>query len=274
MQELKNELVVKEVEFNGANLLACKRESDGKVFVALRKMCEELGLDPSGQRKRIHRDETLEEGLTEVKMSSVENNIEKQREIQVLDIDYLPLWLTGIKVNQCRAEIRPYLKTFKLKAKDVLAKAFIKKDTYEVMVEEYNQMSDYDKAIVFFTTLKEKDEKDKILKIQEPKVVAYDQLMNGKNNIDMLNFSKALNIKGLGRNKLFKYLRNKEILMTAENRKNCPYEKYKQYFDSIEMVDDKGHIGSKTLIKPDGQDYILKLLKEDGYIVSTDLAVK
>ena len=52
-------------------------------------------------------------------------SIRGNQETNLLELDYLPLWLTGIKANQCREEIRPYLKEFKLKAKDVLAAAFL-----------------------------------------------------------------------------------------------------------------------------------------------------
>lgn len=119
------DLIVKEVNFNGAILVGILKE--GKIYTPLKKFCEFLGIDFSSQLQRIKRDETLRLGLTMVKITTVENGIEKEREVTVLEISFLPLWLTGIKSQQCREEIRENLIEFKLKAKDVLSDAFFGK---------------------------------------------------------------------------------------------------------------------------------------------------
>ena len=51
---------------------------------------------------------------------------EAEQETFLLDIN-LPFWLTEIKVNQCKEEVREFLLDFKLKAKDILTNAFIGK---------------------------------------------------------------------------------------------------------------------------------------------------
>ena len=120
-----NDLIIKEVSFNGANLVGILKE--GKIYTPLKKFCEFLGVDFSSQLKRIKRDEVLGLGSTMVKMTTVENGVEKEREVTVLEISFLPLWLTGIKSQQCREEIRQNLLSFKLEAKEVLASAFFGK---------------------------------------------------------------------------------------------------------------------------------------------------
>lgn len=230
---MKEELVVKEVEFNGANLLACQRE-DGKVFVVLKRFCDELGIDSNAQSQRIRRDEVLSEGACKINVPSDGG----YQATMMLDLDYLSLWLTGVKINQCREEIRPYLKEFKLKAKDVLAKAFIKQTVVDQLLLE-----------------------DLTIKASK-----FDILMNANDDTDMLKFSHILNEKGLGRNKLFAYLRSKNVLMSKSNRKNVPYEKYKKYFNVIEETSPKGHITYQTLVTPTGQNFILDMLIEDGKI--------
>lgn len=124
------DLTVKEVNFNGAILVGILKE--GKVYTPLKKFCEFLGIDFSSQLQRIKRDEALRIGLTMVKITTVENGVEKEREVTVLEIYFLPLWLTGIKSQQCREEIRESLIEFKLKAKDVLADAFFGKREKEI----------------------------------------------------------------------------------------------------------------------------------------------
>ena len=129
-KELIPDLVIKEVNFNGATLVGILK--DGKVYTPLKKFCEFLGVDFNGQYQRIKRDETLSKGLTMCKIHMVENGVEKEREVTVLEIYFLPLWLTGIKSRQCREEIRENLIEFKLKAKDVLADAFFGKRKDEI----------------------------------------------------------------------------------------------------------------------------------------------
>lgn len=116
------EIMKKEVEFNGVKLTGIKTQ-EGKIYIIVKTFCEMLGVFWNSQLKRINRDETLREGV--VKMTIPSNGGEQ--EMNLLELDFLPMWLTGIKSNQCKEEIRPYLKEFKLKAKDVLADAFFGK---------------------------------------------------------------------------------------------------------------------------------------------------
>ena len=172
-----NDLIVKEVDFNGANLVGILKE--GKIYTPLKKFCEFLGVDYHGQRQRIRRDEVLNLGLTECKIHSLENGVEKEREILTLEINFLPLWLTGIKSQQCREEIRQNLLSFKLEAKEVLASAFLGKRALEVkegirkdwMIERMRE--DLDKAEEIETKIY-KEIADNLLPIYERLGVAID----------------------------------------------------------------------------------------------------
>lgn len=116
------EIVKKEVEFNGANLTGIKTQ-DGKIYVSLKNICEILGVDYSSQLKRIKRDEFLNDGVVIMTMPTNGGN----QDANLLKLDFLSMWLTGIKADRCKEEIRPYLKEFKLKAKDILSEAFFGK---------------------------------------------------------------------------------------------------------------------------------------------------
>lgn len=120
------ELIVKHVNFETIEMIACKTNYDNKIFVGIRSICDGLGIDYSGQMQRINRDDILPEGVCKIHTPS---NGGKQ-EVNMLDIDYLPFFLIGIKSSMCKKEIRPKLKEFKLKAKDILAQAFIKNKSY------------------------------------------------------------------------------------------------------------------------------------------------
>lgn len=129
------ELVRKEVEFHNSKLVGIQK--DGKIYTPLKQFCDVLGVDYSSQLKRIKRDETLECGMDKIPHLTSGG----EQEIAIIDISFLPLWLTGIKTNQCkREEAREFLLDFKLKAKDVLAEAFMGKP----MIQEEPKQLEFD----------------------------------------------------------------------------------------------------------------------------------
>ncbi len=115
-------IIVKEVNFQNVGMIACKTE-DGKIRVGIRSICDGLGIDYLGQVQRINRDDILPKGVCKIHMPT-SGGIQ---EVNMLDIEYLPFFLTGIKSSMVRPEIAPKIVEFKLKAKDVLAEAFLSK---------------------------------------------------------------------------------------------------------------------------------------------------
>lgn len=97
-----------------------------------------------------------------------------------------------------------------------------------------------------------------ILLKMKPKIEAYDAFMKGVNSIDMGEVAKML---GVGRNTLFKSLRNKKILLST----NIPYQQYMKYFEVITVpvvVGDQVYNKSITKVKPEGVEFIKKILEE------------
>lgn len=117
-----NNLIVKQVNYESISMTACKAMDD-KVFVGIKSISQSLGIDYSSQLKRIDRDDLLPEGM--IKMTIPTSSGEQ--EVNMLDIEYLPFFLTWIKSSMVRPEIAPKIVEFKLKTKDALAEAFIKK---------------------------------------------------------------------------------------------------------------------------------------------------
>ncbi len=101
----------------------------------------------------------------------------------------------------------------------------------------------------------------KQLEEQKPKVEFFDQVTDSKDAIDMAACAKTLNM-GIGRNRLFEFLRTKCIL----DRHNLPYQRYVDlgYFRTIEQKymkpDGTNCINIKTIVYQKGMDYIRKLL--------------
>lgn len=98
----------------------------------------------------------------------------------------------------------------------------------------------------------------------KPKAEFFDAVTDSKDAIPMADVAKVLDM-GIGRNKLFEFLRNNKILM-ADNK---PYQKYVDagYFRVIEQKYDKGYgeagINIKTLVFQKGVDYIRRRLSEE-----------
>lgn len=119
-------IVLKNVEFDGALLRAAQVENI--VWVGVRWVCLGLGLS-RGQINRqidnIQKDEILSRGCTKFDAGSFDEN----NETLALQLDYLPAWLFKIsitpKMKADYPELVEKLIRYQLKAKDVLAQAFL-----------------------------------------------------------------------------------------------------------------------------------------------------
>ena len=85
-------------------------EKDGVAYVAMKPICENIGLDWEAQRQRISRDEVLNSTACMIKAVATDG---KNRELLCLPIHYLNGWLFGVDTNRVKAEIRETLITYK-----------------------------------------------------------------------------------------------------------------------------------------------------------------
>lgn len=101
-------------------------------------------------------------------------------------------------------------------------------------------------------------------RLMQPKAEFFDAVTDSKTAIPLGDVAKILDM-GIGRNKLFEFLRQKNIL-TYDNR---PYQKYIDagYFRVIEQkyeVNGEVRINIKTLVFQKGIDWIRKQLLKEG----------
>jgi len=98
----------------------------------------------------------------------------------------------------------------------------------------------------------------------EPKGEFFDTVTQSSDTISIGEVAQVLNM-GMGRNKLFAFLRKKEIL----KRDNTPYQKYidQGFFEIVEERYDKAAGDSgiylKTVVRQKGLDYIRRRIKEE-----------
>ena len=163
---------------------------------------------------------------------------------------------------------KPIAKQFKKKVKEIL-KSIRKHGMYAT--DEL--LDNPDLLIQIATKLKEErelnkrlqeenEEKNKLIEKQKPKAEFYDEIIDSTTVIGMKEVADILNVKGYGRNNLFKFLREQGIL----NRKNEPYRIFidKGLFEIKEskyIVDNEVRIKPTTYVTQKGLDYIRKMLK-------------
>ena len=97
----------------------------------------------------------------------------------------------------------------------------------------------------------------------KPIVDIVDTFINTDGSINIETFSKLLGIPKMGRNNMFKWLREKKILQGN----NKPYQSYMKYFKIVPKVNRyTGNTDFITLVNYNGIVYLYRKLKEDGRI--------
>ena len=141
-------LAIKDVEFNGATLRAAQ-DTENIIWVGVAWVCQGLGLTKGqmqNERKKIQTDEVLSQGERNFVLPTEGGN----QESLCIKLDFLPLWLAKIHITPKMKRENPQLVEnlieYQLKAKDVLAEAFlynnIIKEETNPSVLEYEQKID------------------------------------------------------------------------------------------------------------------------------------
>ena len=137
-----NELEVKRVPFMGTDLMAAKDES-GTIWAGVSYICTGLGLNKAqkdNQIEKIRKDSVLLKGCRKFPAGVFDpNNI-----TYAVELDFVPLWLAKINITPAMQaetpELAERLEAYQLKAKDVLAAAFLPK---KARGGEAKPMTDY-----------------------------------------------------------------------------------------------------------------------------------
>ena len=109
----------KTVEFYQDQVTAV-RLANGEVYIPLRPIVEDLGLDWASQTRRINRDPVL----AEVKGVVVTTTPGGPQEMLALPLDYLSGFLFGVNANRVKEEIRERVIRYQKECYKVLAEAF------------------------------------------------------------------------------------------------------------------------------------------------------
>ena len=168
--------------------------------------------------------------------------------------DYFKIKAENIVMEKTLQETRIGLIDSK---KFLLGSMFLEQDEIKKM-ELFNQVEKINNQIkdIEVTLAKE----NLMEQVQDSLAIA-ERFKNSGNLYDVGDFSKILDIKGFGRNKLFEWMRENKMLM----QNNKPYSSHMEYFKIVPIENNK-FATSKTLIKSQGISYIVKKLIKDGKI--------
>ena len=124
------------VDFHGQSLVAVL--IDGQPYVAMKPICENIGLQWGSQYNRIQRNPVMSEGIFIMKTPSEGGD----QETLCLPLDMLNGWLFGVDVNRVREEIKPRLIQYQKECFGVLFRHFMPQPTER---RPHNPAIDYDR---------------------------------------------------------------------------------------------------------------------------------
>jgi hypothetical protein len=103
------------------------RVADGTIYVPIRPICDHLGVNWSGQYKRIQRDPILSDVVSGVVVTPtpLDNKFANPQEMLCLPLQFLNGWLFSINANRVKKEeVRERLLRYQKRVYDVLYEAF------------------------------------------------------------------------------------------------------------------------------------------------------
>lgn len=108
------------VSFYEDQIEAIRREDDGRGYFVIKRVSENLGIDFGGQLQKLKKQPWA---TVEILRTVAQDG--KQREVAVLPIDQLPMWLATIHSSKVAPERRPKLERYQVEAADVLRRHFV-----------------------------------------------------------------------------------------------------------------------------------------------------
>ena len=105
---MSNQISTQTILFNNQSLITV--EQNGNHYVAMKPICENIGIQWESQYNRIRRDDVLNSVIFIMNMTGSDS---KNYQMICLPIEYLNGWLFGIDINRCKPEIRDTLIKYK-----------------------------------------------------------------------------------------------------------------------------------------------------------------
>ncbi|OCG59932.1 phage antirepressor N-terminal domain-containing protein [Gilliamella sp. Nev3-1] len=178
---------------------------NNKPYVAIKPICENIGLDWEAQRQRIKRNEILNSTAFMIKVVAKDG---KNRDVLCLPLGYLNGWLAGIELSRVNPEIKPILKQYQLECFDVLYNHFMPKVAQQfpntISPEQQQQIQQAVNERVYRTGERHQavyskfHQQFKIPRYQDLPASKFNEAIEWLGGVSMRNF-KSINIDNLKR---------------------------------------------------------------------------
>lgn len=221
--------------------------TDGRKTLSSRELYLGLGLAKAAwsrwSKSNIEENEFFTDGIDWVGVQhDVEGNEVKDYEITIEFAKHITM--------MARTEKSHVYRTYLSKCEEEVKQGFALPNSYkEALLQLVCQVEENEKLMLENSEMK-------------PKADFYDDVVDSKDAIEVGEVAKVLNC-GIGRNKLFEFLRDKSVLMSN----NTPYQNYvdRGWFRLVESKYTKPNgdicINIKTVVFQKGIDGIRKMLK-------------
>jgi hypothetical protein len=124
-----------EVPFHGDTLAAAR--VDGKVWVVVKRVCEALGLDRSGQLSKLKT-----QAWSGVEHFSLPDPRGRSQRIACIPLKSLPMWLATIDAARVAPRVRPKIERYQLEAADALHAYFFGAAAEQATREQFRMLLD------------------------------------------------------------------------------------------------------------------------------------
>lgn len=251
---MNGNLVTKEVNFFGDTIMCVQDNSTEKIYVGVSWICDGIGLTKKQKDRQVmnlQADFVLAESCIKLPLKFGG----QVREALSIELEYLPLWLAKISITPRMLtetpEVANRLKNYQLKAKDVLANAFVKKQKMDL--DSFHIPTTLSEALLLSANLAKENE------VMKPKAEQFDLYLDDTGTLSFNQVAKALKTKC---NKMMSFLRDKGIL----NQDNSPasYVANRGYFEvknfTYKTKDGKQRQVAITRVTAKGQNFLYRYL--------------
>lgn len=260
---------LKKVKFDNDELLAI--EEGGKIYVGVSYICRGIGFSKSQkdtQVQKVKNDTLLSIGCKKFQAGVFDDN----NETLAIELDFLPMWLAKVNITPTIIEENPILAEnllrYQLKAKDVLAEAFVNKkhrvpqNMKEALLIALEQQEEIERLELENSMQKQEIETNK------PKVDYYNTILADTTSLlSVTQIAKDYNLTAVALNKILKenkiqYKQSNQWLLYAEHLD-------KGFVKSVtHLVDGRPFLNTKWTQR--GRIFIHELLSKLGIKAAMD----
>ena len=231
-----------------------------KLFVAMKPICENIGLQWEAQLKRIKRNHVLNSGMS---IMDIPTNGGLQQ-IVCLPFGMLNGWLMGVDANKVRPEIKDTLIKYQLECYDVLYKHFMPKPQKQIDMTLYVSKDVHNNlALKYHRMFRQYDDMIDTMRAQVEDMQRKCRRYDFKMARSAISIEEAANVLKVPVSKIKKVLEDEYIIQErctyVENNK--PILKVTERGKSFDMVFIQNEIGKNgveevIMINEDGMAYL------------------